>query len=450
MRKKIMILPLLAGMAVWADYTMVYEMHDPEEPQDVVTSTFRYKDAEHGRVDMKMQDGEAASSMLVLGKKAYMISYEDGEANVMDMDEMMKMASMFGGGMPEETEKAAEETLDKATIRKTGKYKTVGGIKGEIWKVAVNEEGQKKTYEMVMTDDRDYLKAVEAYGALMKRMVAGGGEKMETEMFSMVHEGHAPIEIDGNRMRLKSFSEDDVDAKVFELPKGSEVKKSPFGSMFSSEGKKGTSEKAGGIADACYTKLCCGQVQGDAEVLSSMVAPSAEGYTLEGSAKCDALGLGALFGVNSVEGAIYKQGQKAVTVTLDLDAKNKGTVMQTREAEKHGGPQATGYKSGLIGEHTYHYAVLMPMNVQQLDILLDSKTIISLSHPVAQGKVPLVKFAKTAIDFDAFTPKKTKEAATEKSASQHDAAEAKTSEGSNTDAINKGVDKAVDMFKSIF
>ena len=166
---------------------------------------------------------------------------------------------------------------------------------------------------------------------------------------------------------------------------------------------------------------------------------------------CDFLGLGALLGVNTVEGAMYKQGKKAVTVTLDTDAKDKGIVLKTKEGEAQGGPaKVTSYKTGFIGEYPYHYAVLQPMNVQQLDIVMNDHTLLSFSHRVEQGKVPLVKFAKEAIDFDAYSPAASKQKA-HKQPKEKAAPSASEDEGDDTkEAVNKGVDEAVDMLKSLF
>lgn len=441
---------LLLGSLLYADYTMVYQMRDSEDPKNDMTSTFRYKDAQHGRVDMKKKDKTTMSSMLVKGKKAYMISYEDGKPQVLDMDEMTKMAGMLGGSTPENTQETSESGWDNASWKKTGNYKKVGGIKGEIWKAAVIEDGKKKTYEIVMTNNSDYVKAVHAYEGVMKRM-AGGGEA-SFEMGTMVHEGYAPIESEGGQMRLRSFNEKRVDKGIFELPKGAKVQKSPFGSMFALAGGQGGAGKKGGLADKCYSELCCGQTNGKSAVLSKMVASSAEGYALEGSAICDPLGLGSLFGVDSVEGALYKKRDKSVTVTLDTDAKDKGTVLKTRDAQQSGvGVQATGYKSGFVGEYPYHYAVLQPMNVQQLDIVMNSHTLLSFSHRVEQGKVPMVKFAKEAIDFDAYSPalskKKSKQKQQDKAASS--ASDNKTDDSS--EAIKKGVNEAVEgVLNSLF
>lgn len=447
--KKVIASTMVFGSLLYADYTMVYQMHDPEDPKNATTSTFYYKDAQHARVDMKQKGKTTASSMLVKGNKAYMITYENGKPQVIDMDAMMKMAGMFGGGMSEGGRGETQEEQDgweKVEWRKTGKYKILGGIKGEIWKVTDIEDGKKKTHEIVVTDDSDYIKAVHAYEGVMKRMVDGGGD-VDTKMFTMIKKGYAPIEIDGGQMRLRSFSEKNVDKGLFELPKGAQVQKSPFGGMFG--GAQGNGGEKGSLKDKCYSELCCGQTQGASEVLSKMVAPSAEGYTLEGSAICDSLGLGSLFGINSVEGALYKKGDKSVTVTLDTDAKDKGTVLKTRDAEQSGtGMHVTGYKSGFIGEYRYYYAVLQPMNVQQLDIVMDSHTLLSFSHRVEQGKVPMVKFAKEAIDFDAYSP-----AASKKKPQQKEKAASSTSDDDADDtkkAINKGVDEAVDVLKSLF
>jgi hypothetical protein len=449
--KKVVTALMLCGAGLYADYTMVYEMHDPEDPKSVVTSTFRYKDAQHGRIDMKMSGTKDSNTILISGKKAYMISRENGETNVVDMDEMMKMALMFGGGMPmdAEEEQAAAEDDGRYQFKRTGKKERVAGIKGEVWQITYEEDGRKKTEEAVMTDDSDYIDAMHAYEAVIKRMESGAGDMFPTEDLYLVHDGYVPLRI-GNEMTLKSFSDDNVDPALFTLPKGAQVAKSPFGSMFASGGNNGASKQQGGMVDACYTQVCCGSTQGDAEVISKMASASAVGYKLDGTATCDALGLGALLGVDSVEGALYSKGKSTVTVTLEMDAKDKGNVLKTKS--QRGGPVTVEtYKTGFIGDYKYHYGVLQPMNVQELDVIIDSHTIVSFSHLANEGKVPLVKFAKESIDFDAYTPKKGKKSAKKTTPEHSDADKADDdSEVVDTEAINKGVGEAVDMLKSLF
>lgn len=232
--KKVTSVLLILGSVLYADYGLVYEMKDTENPENVMTSTFKYKDAEHGRVDTQMQGRATMTSMLVRGKKAYMITYdEEGTPSVMDMDEMMKMGAMFGGN-PEEQQTDQEENHEDIKWKRTGKSKTVAGLKGEIWDVTVNEDGKPKQYEIVMSKDPDYVKAVQAYEAVMKRMVEAGAEKQD-EMFTMIESGYAPIEVEDGQLLLRSFSKKPIEADAFELPKGAQVQKSPFGSMFSTQ-----------------------------------------------------------------------------------------------------------------------------------------------------------------------------------------------------------------------
>ncbi len=439
---------LFGSVALWADYTVVLQMQDPDHPEDKMQTVFKYKDAGHGRVDYRISEKELKSTMLQRKKKTYMISYDEaGQVNVMDMDAMKGMMAQFGGSQEAQQEEPEEET-ESFKWHKTRKHKTIAGIKGEVWEVEYVEDGKKKKSEMVLTKDRDYVKAMKAYEEMLKNMAGKEAEKG----FLEVRPGYAPLEMEGAFV-LKSFSEKKIDPADFELPEGAAVQKNPFGAMFASAGSNNKSGTGGGaMADACYDQVCCGQIQGDAEVLPSMLSKKAEGYRLEETAKCDFLGLGALLGVDSVEGAMYKKGQKAITVTLEMEAKDKGNILKTKAAEHQGGPaKVTHYKTGFIGEYAYHYGVLQPMNVQELDIIVDGHTNISLSHPAAQGKVPLVRFAKEAIDFDAYAPKKVKKS--EKSAHESSGKKSDTSdedEGLNSEKINEGVDKAVDLLKSFF
>ncbi len=430
---------LFGSVALLADYTVVLQMQDPDHPEDKMQTVFKYKDAGHGRIDYRISEQQLKSSMLLKGEKTYMISYDEGEVNVMDMDAMKAMMDQFGGAEPPEPEAHAQKD-EALEWHKTGRHKTIAGIRGEVWEVEYLEDGKKKKAEMVLTKDKDYVKAMKAYEEMLGNMAGEEAEKG----FMEVKPGYAPLQMEGAFV-LKSFSEKRLDPADFELPEGAAVQKNPFGAMFASGGSKNKSGTGGGaLADACYDQVCCGQVQGDAEVLPSMLSKEAEGYRLIETAKCDFLSLGALLGVDSVEGAMYKKGKSAVTVTLEMDAKDKGNILKTKAAD--GPAKVTRYKSGFIGEYAYHYGVLQPMNVQELDIIVDDHTNISLSHPAAQGKVPLVKFAKEAIDFETYASSvKTKKHAKKTAEPSEDGEDGLTSE-----KINDSVDKAVDLFKSLF
>lgn len=447
--KKMVAVVLLSGWsAVWADYTMVFEMKDPKKPEDAVQSTFRYKDEAHRRIDMKLQ-GRTLSSMLVSGQKAYIVSYDDkGVPTVMDADAMMQMAQKFGGASNGQRQSGKAEKPEKMQWRNTGRHRTVAGIKGEVWELDYEEDGKPKTTTVVLTKDPEYIEAMKAYEGTMKRMMSGGAEVSASQYMMGIKPGYAPLAVEG-AFTLKKMDDHRVDSEAFALPKGAAVQKSPFGALFgASGGKKGNGEHAT-LEDACYTKVCCGQTQGAAEVLPKMTAKSAMGYRLENTAKCEMLGLGALFGVDSVEGALYKKGSDGITVTLDMDAKDEGTVRKA----KNGGMALSSYRSGKIGGATYYYAVLEAQGVQTLDIVIEEGVIVSLSHRMSGGTVDLVRFAKKALDLDAYKSAANQEApAAEKPEPKKKEKSGKTDDEDpfSSDKINKNVDKAVDFLKSIF
>ncbi len=438
--KKSLLLILGMAVALYADYTMVLQMGASQEEQQKI----QYKDDKHIKISMG-PDG----SMMIIGEKSYMVSTEDGQTTVMDMDEMRAMLGGMGGGMKQRAQ-AAKDDLNMKVIKK-GKKRTVAGIKGQVWTIQFKEDGETEQVDVVVTDDKRVVKAMSAYGKAISRM-AMSEEESDDEFLSMMQiaPGHVMIasaeDEEGNKFELQSFSEKSIAASTFVLPANAQKQQMPnLAGLFGGGGQAssdGTKEK--GLLSDCFDKVCCGSTDGDANVLTHMLRDSKSGYSLEGSPSvCNGLGLSSLFGSSDVEGGLYKKGKDDyIQITLNLNDSGEGSVEGSRKQVDTGVGLVRAikdYKKGSFGKATYKYAYLEPMNQQTLDIFLDEDVILSVSR-TSKKKIDLISWSKGAIDISAY------------GAAKAEKAQADESEDSSldTEAINEGVDDAVKMFKSFF
>ncbi len=445
--KKSLLLILGIAVALYADHTMVLQMGAGEDGRQ----TIEYKDDKHVKISMG-PDG----SMMIIGDKAYMVSTEDGKTTVMDMDEMRAMLGGMGGGMKQRAQ-AAKHELDMKVIKK-GKKRTVAGIKGQVWTVQFNEDGKAEQMDVVVTDDKRVVKAMGAYGKAISRM-AMSAEESDDEFLSMmmIEPGHVMIaseeDEDGNKFELQSFSDKSIAASTFVLPANAEKQQMPnLAGLFGGGGQKSADgSKQKGLLSDCYDKVCCGSTDGDAKVLTSMLSASEGGFKLHGTPSvCNILGISSFFGSGDHEGALYKKGKDDyIQITLNMDDAGEGSVQTSREQVKMGMGmvhEVKDYKKGSYGSSTYYYGYLEPMHQQTLDIMLDNGAMLSVSRIAENKKIDMIDWAEGAIDLGAYGKSKTK------AASSGDSKKGSDSENSslNTDAINEGVDDAVEMFKSFF
>jgi len=414
-----------------ADYISTYQM-------DGETQTIMYHDATHAKMINSSKDENSA--IYSIDKKVYIVSTENGKTKVVDMDQMRSMMAGFAGGAQEQ-EKPKKPDFK---ITKTGKRETVAGIKGEVWIIEGNDDGEHFKDKIVVSKDKRLLKTTNAMMHLFSDM--SGGSTDETGSIFEIQKGYATIKADG--FILKSFQEKKLPKSEYELPKDAQMQEMPnIAALFGGGAAPSKGAKAQkGLLDPCYNEVCCGKTAGKSNVLAPMLKPRSGGYELVGDGVCDALGLSSLFGVSSVEGALYKKDDDPIQITLALDDTSGGSVATTKKQLDAGASLIVrgikNHKQGVMGTASYEYGMMMPMKQQTLDIIIDSKTILSVTRIATNCEIDLISWTKRAIDLDAFkkdAPKKEKETKMDSDDTSLD-----------TENLNKTVDDAVNMFKSLF
>ncbi|MEA3523465.1 MAG: hypothetical protein U9R50_10890 [Campylobacterota bacterium] len=420
-----------------ADYISIYQMD--EETQKIM-----YHDSSHSKI-INSSKGDK-SAMYFIDDKIYSVQYENGKAKVIDLDQMRSMMGSMGA--QEQVNQKQDEFDFK--IKKTGKKETVAGIKGEIWIIEGSDDGETFKDQIVVTKDKRVVKAMHAMTRMFSKM-SGGATDDSGNIFEL-EKGYATIKSDG--MVLRSFKEKQLPKSDYELPKDAQMQEMPnIAALFGGGGAPSNDgKKTKGLLDPCYNEVCCGKTAGASNVLAPMLKPRSGGYELVGEGVCDALGISSLFGVKSVEGALYKKGDDPIQVTLNLDDTSGGAVATTKKQLDSGTSlivkSIQNYKKGVMGTASYEYGMMMPMKQQTLDIVIDSKTVLSITRIATSGEIDLISWTKRAIDLDAFKKDVVKKDTSTTKKSQDSKTEDDTAV--DTENINKTVDDAVNMFKSLF
>jgi len=420
MRKYLVIAVVFFATLLQADYILKYQMDTDEQ-------TFMYHSDSRSKM-VSMSDGEK-SEIYKIGKKSYIVSYEGGQKTVVDMDAMKKMSQSMGYDASEYKEEMQKPNFK---IKKTSKRVTVDGIKGQVWIVSGEDDGEKFKEEIVVTKDKKVVKSIRAMYQLFASM---SGTPME-DSFLEIQKGYVTIKAPD--MRLKSFSEKKVASSEYQLPKDAKGQKMPDFSKLKSK-----------AVNTCYEQVCCGNVSAESRVLAPALKSSFKGYTLVGSGVCDVLGLGSLLGVNSVEGALYKRGKDYIQVSLNMDDTQGGILRDTKKNLD------AGHSLGLVqGIKNYSdkkrvngikviQGELLPMKQETLEYILDSKTTLTISRIRKNNKgISLIKIVSSSGGVNL------KKLQNSLKSRKEDKTKGNKSENAKPDDID--IDKAANLLKSFF
>lgn len=357
---------LLLVTTTQADYILKYKMESDFQ-------TYMYHSDTTSK--LSMDSGNEKTEIYTIGKKVYIVSYDGNHKTIMDMDEMKKMSQAFSG--MDTSSYDVNKAVPKYKSISTGKREKVAGINGEVWIISGEEDGEAFTQEAVVTNNKKVVKAVRS----MFKTFENISDSQEEQNIFEPKKGYVIIKVDG--MVLDSFKETKVASSVYQLPKDAQEQKMPD---FSQLKKR--------VVDSCYNQVCCGQTSGPSQVLAPALKNSFNGYKLVGSGVCDAMGLGSLLDIKSVEGALYKKGSDSIQVTLNLNDTQGGILRSTKKNLD------AGYSAGLVSSIQEYSdnkkidgmqvisGILMPMNQETFEYIIDNKTSLSITRLRKTGKEP--------------------------------------------------------------
>lgn len=193
--------------AALADIVGTYQAGAAKERQ---TMTISYKDDNSIRMDVGNN-----SWMLVTGSKAYMVTQDDGETTVIDIDSLPKFAMPKGKPVAK-----ADGKEPKVVINKTGRTETIAGIKGDVYDIRVDNE----RHEVVLSTDKKAQVLNKAFMALSKRMAQSLGADMSAQLELASREaqkhGYGGLLRSNQDFVLQSLKETALPASHYALPKG--------------------------------------------------------------------------------------------------------------------------------------------------------------------------------------------------------------------------------------
>lgn len=203
--KRIALVVALASLSAsaFADTVGSYLLSSEKSKQ---TMTISYKNDQAIRMDVGQ-----GSYMLVNGSKVYMVTNQNGEVTVMDMDSMPKFA------MPPPAKQAANSN---AKVTKTGRTETIAGVKGDVYEILV--DGKK--HEAVVSNDKRVQGLQKAFTALAKKMGQAMGADTSAQIELAMREaqkyGNGGLLRSDQAMVLQSVGEKSLPASHYQLPAG--------------------------------------------------------------------------------------------------------------------------------------------------------------------------------------------------------------------------------------
>lgn len=151
--------------------------------------------------------------ILVRDKHLYVVSNEAGQPQVMDLTDlgqaMMSLANEQGF--------MADLDADKVkAVTSTGKSVAIAGIQGEVYTVKlVDESGNTKTKELVLTDDETVNELTDVYVNVIGIML--GKQDVDQVLAKLPADKQGVLKAE-NAFVVESISAKTPDASLFELP----------------------------------------------------------------------------------------------------------------------------------------------------------------------------------------------------------------------------------------
>ncbi|SFZ98195.1 hypothetical protein MNB_SV-5-1274 [hydrothermal vent metagenome] len=383
MTKKILLATGLLTSMLLADFTLEYKI------EGNMKQLVQYKDAKHVLIMTDSEDGMSGGQLLIDDKK-FMVMKQGGKTKYMDMDVMMEqmkgMGQMFGEASKSEMETPAAPAFK--VIKKGKKVKTAG-VDAQIWTVEVEEEGKKERMDVVVTDNKDVVAAIEKYTDVMKQFTQMGAEEDDalSALFNIA-KGYAVISFDG--MKLVSYDDANIPDSVYALPAGMNV------------GKKLNDKNV--VATVKKPPLCpiVGS-HGKAKQLDAMLKDSADGWKKIESATC--MNMMKM----RIENAIYQKGDSYIHINLSVNVEDEKGIVATYRTNNM---EISDHKKGKIQGKRYQSAYLKRAKQNAMDIRLDNAMLTMSS--TGSEKPDMASFADNVFDLSKFRPvKKSKPTADE-------------------------------------
>jgi hypothetical protein len=215
--KKVVSIGLMV-VSLYADFTMIYKMDGK------INEVVEYKDDKNVKLSYIIDGDENSSAQtgqyLIDGKRYSVVREEDGRLTYMDMDMIDEKSSEITDELNISKESCVVETKPFFTILKKGDTKTIRGVKGEVWDVESQEDGEKYREKIVVSDNRELVDAMRRSFKVLK-MFGEGPYGMEigddVESMMLVTKDHVLLSAAG--IEFVSLDHKDIPSGTIVLPK---------------------------------------------------------------------------------------------------------------------------------------------------------------------------------------------------------------------------------------
>jgi len=207
--KKIILICTLLISSTLADFNLTYTLGNKE-----YISVY-YKDDKHVKVTTVNKQQNIEISQLIIGKKHYMIFDDNINKKYIDMDIALNKLDQFSKIVGQID--IPKENIDKPSFKILEKKanKKVAQIDAQEWLVEIVTINQKTKLKLLVTDNKEFVKAIKQVSKAMKSF----GIDKEENIFSSfleVKKGHAVVAADD--IKLLEFNKSKIESSLFTLP----------------------------------------------------------------------------------------------------------------------------------------------------------------------------------------------------------------------------------------
>jgi hypothetical protein len=188
-----------------------------------INEIIEYKDAKNVKLSYTIDDEDdnltGVGQYLINGRR-YSVLREDGNLTYMDMDKaekesdkLTKDLNLTKGNCNSAITKPFFKVLNK------GKEKIVSGIKGEIWEVESEEDGEKYKEKIVVTNNKELVDAMSKSFEILQKFGEGPyGREIGADVKSMmfVEQGYVLISAEG--IKYQELHNDKIPDGTIKLP----------------------------------------------------------------------------------------------------------------------------------------------------------------------------------------------------------------------------------------
>ena len=209
---------LIMTVMTFADFTLIYKM------DNMINEIIEYKDAKNVKLSYTIDDEDENLTDIgqyLIDDRRYSVLREDGNLTYMDIDKTEQKTDELTQELNltnDDCHAAITEPFFK--VLKKGEEKIVSGIKGEVWEVESQEDGEKYREEIVVTKNKELVDAMHKSFEILKKFGEGPygreiGPDVESMMF--VEKGYILLSAEG--IRYIELRYDKIPDDTIKLPK---------------------------------------------------------------------------------------------------------------------------------------------------------------------------------------------------------------------------------------